>query len=408
MGTLPPTMTSDVTRADFDRYMMPNYSPAPMVIARGAGSRVWDQDGNEFIDLAGGIAVNALGHAAPPLVEALTEQADLLWHLSNAYANAPALRLAKALVEATFADRVFFCNSGGEANEAALKLARRYAHDRHGPEKDEIIAFTSGFHGRTFFTVSVGGQPKYSEGFGPKPGAITHVPFNDVDAVGDVMSDRVCAVMVEPIQGEGGVVAAEPSFLHRLRALCDAHQAALIFDEVQSGMGRTGDLFAYMGYGVTPDIMTTAKALGGGFPIAATLATEQVAGSFVVGTHGSTYGGNPLATAVALRVLEIINQPAFLQGVKEKAAAAMAQLQAVAERSPVVSEVRGRGLWIGCELNPEAGIDSGTVVQAALAHGLLVLKAGPGVVRLAPALNIADADLAEGIGRLEDALTAVS
>lgn len=394
-------MPPDVTRSDFDRYMMPNYAPAPMVIARGAGSRVWDQDGNEFIDLAGGIAVNALGHAAPALVEALNDQAQLLWHLSNAYTNEPALRLAKALVDATFADRVFFSNSGGEANEAALKLARRYAHDRHGAQKDEIISFSNGFHGRTFFTVSVGGQTKYSEGFGPKPGAITHVPFNDADAVGDVMSDRVCAIMIEPIQGEGGVVAAEPAFLQRLRALCDANEALLIFDEVQSGMGRTGELYAYMSYDVTPDILTTAKALGGGFPIGATLATDEVAASFVVGTHGSTYGGNPLATAVAGRVLEIINQPEFLAAVKTKAAAAMMRLESMAKKSSFIKEVRGRGLWIGCELTPDAGFDSGDVAKAALASGVMVLKAGPQVVRLAPALNISDGDLEEGLGRLE-------
>jgi len=290
---------NDVTRADFDVVMTPNYAPAPMVLVRGSGSRVWDQDGTEYVDFAGGIAVNALGHASPELVEVLIDQAKRLWHVSNAFATEPSIRLAKQLVAATFAEQVFFANSGGEANEAALKLARRYAFDRHGAEKAEIIAFNQGFHGRTFFTVSVGGQPKYSDGFGPKPGMITHLPFNDLDALGDAFSDQVCAVMVEPIQGEGGLVAADPVFLRRLRDLCDKHNALLIFDEIQSGMGRTGDLFAYMGYGVTPDILTTAKALGGGIPVAAMLTTTEIGSSLVVGTHGSTFGGNPLSTAVA-------------------------------------------------------------------------------------------------------------
>jgi len=365
---------------------------------------VWDQDGVEYIDLAGGIAVNALGHANPDLVEALTDQAQRLWHLSNAYTNEPALRLARDLVEATFADKVFFSNSGGEANEAALKLARRYASDHYGPEKDEIVSFRMGFHGRTFFTVSVGGQAKYSDGFGPKPGSITHLPFNDIDAFGDAMSDRVCAVMVEPIQGEGGLIAAEPAFLQRLRALCDAHGALLIFDEVQSGMGRTGSLYAYMDYGIAPDILTTAKALGGGFPIAATLTTEEIAASFIVGTHGSTYGGNPLATTVARRALDIINDGAFLDGVKKKADLAFDRLRDVADATGVFSDVRGKGLWIGCEIDEASSIGSGDVTAAALAHRVLVLRAGPKVVRLAPALNIPDSDLLEGIDRLEAAV----
>ena len=404
----PRTMSSDVTRADFDTYMMPNYAPAPMVMSRGEGSKVWDQDGLEYIDFAGGIAVNALGHANPDLVDALTDQARRIWHLSNAYANEPAIRLARSLVSATFADKVFFSNSGGEANEAALKLARRYASDHHGPEKDDIIAFRMGFHGRTFFTVSVGGQTKYSEGFGPKPGAITHVPFNDIDAFGDAMSDRVCAVMVEPIQGEGGLVAAEPAFLQRLRALCDAHEALLIFDEVQSGMGRTGSLYAYMDYDVVPDILTTAKALGGGFPIAATLTTEQIAASFVVGAHGSTYGGNPLATAVALRALEIINDERFLDRVKEKAEHAFVRLRAMAATTGVFSEIRGKGLWIGCEIADGSPLGSGDIAIAALEHRLLVLKAGPNVVRLAPALNIPDGDLSDGLDRLEAAVKSLT
>ena len=258
-----------VQRADFDQVMVPNYAPAAFIPVRGAGSRVWDQAGRELIDFAGGIAVNVLGHAHPALVGALTEQANSLWHVSNVFTNEPALRLAKKLVDSTFAERVFFCNSGAEANEAAFKLARRVAHDRFGSEKYEIIAALNSFHGRTLFTVNVGGQSKYSDGFGPKITGITHVPFNDLAALKAAISDKTCAVVLEPIQGEGGVLPAEQAYLQGARELCDQHNALLVFDEVQTGMGRTGELFAYMHYGVTPDILTSAKSLGGGFPIAA-------------------------------------------------------------------------------------------------------------------------------------------
>lgn len=399
---------NDVTRADFDLVMTPNYAPAPMVLVRGSGSRAWDQEGNEYVDFAGGIAVNALGHAAPELVEALTDQASRLWHVSNAFATEPSIRLAKQLVAATFADQVFFANSGGEANEAALKLARRYAFDHFGEDKAEIIAFDQGFHGRTFFTVTVGGQPKYSDGFGPKPGMVTHLPFNDLDALGDAFSDRVCAVMVEPIQGEGGLVSGDPLFIRRLRDLCDKHNALLIFDEVQSGMGRTGDLYAYMGYNVVPDILTTAKALGGGIPIGAMLTTAEVGSSLVVGTHGSTYGGNPLVTAVAGRALEIINTPKFLADVTRKGERLFSALSAMNNTRRLFQEFRGKGLWVGCVLDTTYSGQSKVVADAALESGLLVLRAGPDIVRFAPALNIPDEDLEEGLNRFENAINAVS
>ena len=398
---------TDVTRADFDAVMTPNYAPAPMVLVRGSGSRTWDQEGIEYIDFAGGIAVNALGHAAPELVAALTDQANRIWHVSNAYATEPSIRLAKQLTEATFADRVFFANSGGEANEAALKLARRYAFDHFGEEKAEIIAFDQGFHGRTFFTVTVGGQPKYSDGFGPKPGMVTHLPFNDLDALGEAFSDRVCAVMVEPIQGEGGLVSGDPVFLQRLRDLCDQHDALLIFDEVQSGMGRTGDLYAYMGYDVVPDILTTAKALGGGAPIGAMLTTDAVAASLVVGTHGSTYGGNPLVTAVAGKALEIINDERFLAEVRRKADRMFATLESINANRELFVEFRGKGLWVGCVLRPDLAGSAKTIVDAALHQGLMTLRAGPDIVRFAPALNITDEELDEGLERFARALDAV-
>lgn len=396
-----------VTRADFDRYFTPNYAPAPDVIVEGSGSRVRGQSGKEYVDLAAGIAVNVLGHAAPELVDALTRQAHRLWHLSNAYANEPAIELARALTEKTFADRVFLANSGGEANEAALKLARRWAHDRHGPEKHEIVSFHSSFHGRTLFTVSVGGQPAYREGFGPTPGGITHVPFNDLDAIGDVVGDRTAAVMMEPVQGEGGLVPAEPAFAERVRKLCTAHDALLVFDEVQSGVGRTGSLYAYMDMGIEPDILTTAKGLGGGFPIGAMLCREDVAQSFVVGTHGSTFGGNPLAAAVALRVLETVDRPEFLAEVVRKGERMRAGLAAIGGRTGVWSVVRGSGLWLGAVLEGEWAGRSKDVVGAGFERGVMTLRAGADVVRVAPALNIPDEDLDEGLARLEAGVTSL-
>ena len=309
------SVNTNLTRAQFDEVMVPNYAPSAVIPVRGEGSRVWDQEGKEFIDFAGGIAVNCLGHCHPALVGALKEQGEKLWHLSNVMTNEPALELATKLVEATFADRVYFANSGAEANEAALKLVRRYAMDKFGAEKDQIIAFDKAFHGRTFFTVSVGGQAAYSDGFGPKPQSITHVPFNDIAALEAVFSDKTCAVMMEPLQGEGGIIDADPEFLKAVRALCDKHNALLVFDEVQTGVGRLGELYAYMRGDVVPDVLTTAKALGGGFPIAAMLTTKEIADHLKIGTHGSTYGGNPLACAIGNAVLDVVNTPEVLDGV---------------------------------------------------------------------------------------------
>ena len=398
-------MAEHVNRADFDLYMFPNYAPPDMVIVRGEGSRVWDQEGRGYIDLAGGIAVNCLGHANPDLVEALTEQAGRLWHLSNAYANEPAIRLAKKLVELTFATKVFLTNSGAEANEAALKLARRFAVDQGNPDKYEIISFEKSFHGRTLFTVSVGGTPAYSEGFGPRPEGITHLPYNDLAAVEKAISDRTCAVMIEPIIGEGGIIPADREFLEGLRGLCDRHDALLIFDEVQSGVGRTGDLYAYMGVGVVPDILTTAKGLGGGFPVAAVLSTDRIAGSFVVGTHGSTFGGNALAGAVASRVLDIVADRDFLLEVKRKEALMVELLEGVRARHGHIADIRSRGLWIGVELSSEMAGRSKDVATAALAEGVMVLRAGADVVRFAPALNIPDEDIVEGVSLFGKALS---
>ncbi|MFI8609196.1 aspartate aminotransferase family protein [Pseudomonas sp. AOB-7] len=393
-----------VQRTDFDQFMVPNYAPAAFVPVRGQGSRVWDQSGRELIDFAGGIAVNVLGHCHPALVGALTEQANTLWHVSNVFTNEPALRLAKKLVEATFAERVFFCNSGAEANEAAFKLARRVAHDRFGADKHEIIAATNSFHGRTLFTVSVGGQPKYSDGFGPKIQGITHVPYNDLEALKAAISDKTCAVVLEPIQGEGGVLPADQAYLEGARALCDAHNALLVFDEVQSGMGRSGELFAYMHYGVTPDILSSAKSLGGGFPIGAMLTTSELAKHLTVGTHGTTYGGNPLACAVAEAVVDVINTPEVLAGVKAKHQRFAAKLSELGERFGMFTQVRGLGLLLGCVLSDAWKGKAKAILDAAAGEGLMVLQAGPDVVRFAPSLVVEDADIDEGLARFERAL----
>src|SRR3990167_3612900 len=399
-----PVEQVQVQRADFDQVMVPNYAPAAFIGVGGEGSRVWDQSGRELIDFAGGIAVNSLGHAHPALVKALTEQANKIWHVSNVFTNEPALRLAYKLVESTFAERVFLANSGAEANEAAFKLARRYAHDVYGPEKFEIIAATNSFHGRTLFTVTVGGQPKYSDGFGPKIEGISHIPYYDIDALKVAVSDKTCAVVLEPIQGEGGVLPADLAYLQAARELCDKHNALLVFDEVQSGMGRSGSLFAYMHYGVTPDILSSAKSLGGGFPIGAMLTTSELAKHLAVGTHGTTYGGNPLACAVAEAVIDTINTPEVLAGVKAKHQRFKTKLEQIGQQYGVFSQVRGLGLLIGAVLSDAWKGKAKAILDAAALEGLMVLQAGPDVVRFAPSLVVDDADIDEGLARLERAV----
>jgi succinylornithine aminotransferase len=392
-------MSLSITRENFDEWMMPVYAPAPFIPVRGEGSRLWDQQGKEYIDFAGGIAVNALGHAHPALREALNDQASKFWHTGNGYTNEPVLRLAKKLIDATFAERVFFCNSGAEANEAALKLARKFAHDRFGNQKSGIVAFKNAFHGRTLFTVSAGGQPAYSQDFAPLPPDIRHAVFNDLDSARQLIDDTTCAVIVEPVQGEGGVVPATNEFLQGLRELCDRHNALLIFDEVQSGVGRTGELYAYMHYGVTPDLLTTAKALGGGFPIGALLATADCASVMTVGTHGTTYGGNPLATAVAGKLLEIVNTPDMLNGVKQRHDWFVERINAINERFGLFSEIRGLGLLIGCVLNADFAGKAKLISQEAANAGVMVLIAGANVVRFAPALNVSEEEVASGLDR---------
>lgn len=392
-----------VTRKTFDEVMVPVFAPAAFVPDRAEGSRVWDTEGRDYVDFAAGIAVTSLGHAHPELLRVLNEQGAKLWHVGNGYTNEPVLRLARKLEALSFGDRAFFANSGAEANEAALKLVRRVAFERFGPDKNEIVSFTQSFHGRTFFTVSVGGQPKYSEGFGPIPGGIKHLPYNDIEAAVAAIGPQTCAVIVEPVQGEGGVIPADPAFLRALREACDAHGALLIFDEVQTGVGRTGHFYAYQDTGVTPDILTTAKALGNGFPIGAMLTTAELASHFTVGAHGTTYGGNPLAAAIADKVVELISGPALLAGVQKRAELIRAKLAKLNERFDVFSDIRGKGLLIGAELNANLRGRAKDFVTAAAAHGVMMLMAGPDVLRFVPSLIIPEADIEEGFARLEKA-----
>ena len=397
-----------VTRQTFDEVLVPTYAPSTMLPVRAKGLDLWDQQGRQYLDFTAGIGVTSLGHGHPAVVEALRAQADTLWHVGNGYTNEPVLQLGRALTAATFAERAFFCNSGAEANEAAFKLARKYAHGKFGPHKSRIVSCVNSFHGRTLFTVSVGGQSKYTEGFEPLPPELQHIPFNDIDAARAAITDDVCAVVVEPVQGEGGVLPASPEYLKALRELCDAKGALLIFDEVQCGMGRTGKLFAYMGYGVTPDILTSAKALGNGYPIGAMLTTEAVAAAFTVGAHGTTYGGNPLAAAVALRVLQTINTSVFLSRVEQAAQHLVGKLNAIVRDYPqVFSLVRGSGLMLGMVLADAWRGKAKDITKAAEAEGLMLLIAGPDVVRLLPALVVSDAQIDEGVTRLRRALDAV-
>ncbi len=401
-------MEKSVDRTLFDDVMVPCYAPMEMVPVRGEGSTLWDQAGNAYLDFAGGIAVSCLGHCHPAMVNALTEQGNKLWHLSNVMTNEPALTLAQRLIDASFAEKVFFANSGAEANEAALKLARRVAVEQYGEEKSEIIAFTQGFHGRTFFTVTVGGQSSYSDGFGPKPQDITHLPYNDLAAFEAQISDKTCAVMMEPLQGEGGIITPTDEFVQGVRALCDKHNALLIFDEVQTGNGRTGHFYAYQELGVTPDILTTAKSLGGGFPIGAMLTTTALAASMKVGTHGSTYGGNPLACAVANAVIDTINTPEVLDGVKVREGWFRDGLARINDKYSLFSEVRGKGLLIGAVLNDEWQGRARDILVAAGQQGLLVLVAGPNVVRFTPSLVISQQDVDLGLEKLERAIASLT
>jgi acetylornithine/N-succinyldiaminopimelate aminotransferase len=364
------------------QYLVGTYARAPFVLDHGQGSWVFDTDGNAYLDCVAGIAVNALGHADPGLSAVLAEQAGKLWHVSNLYHTAPHARLAMKLCRTSFADRVFFCNSGAEANEGAFKFARKWAHDNFGPEKHTIVAFSGAFHGRTFAALTTTPREKYQAPFRPLLPGVRIAPFNDLAGTAELMGDDVCAAIVEPVQGEGGVHAATTEFLAGLRALCDRHHALLIFDEVQCGLGRTGTLWAYQGCGVTPDLLTAAKPLAGGLPMAAVLMTQAVADVMHPGDHGSTFAASPLVASVAEAVLARVSEPGFLADVAAKGAYLKERLQEI--NSPHILEVRGRGLLIGADLD----VPAADVVNAGYRHGLLLVNAGPNTLRLIPPLVI--------------------
>ena len=385
-----------------DRYV-PVYRPRPMVLDHGRGSRLWDMAGKEYVDLAGGIAVCALGHADPELIQALTTQAGKLWHTSNAFNSEPPLRLAEELVTASrFAERVFLCNSGTEANEAAIKLVRKHAAlQGRAPDKRVIVTARGSFHGRTLAAVTATAQPKYQEGYEPLPGGFRYVDFNDLAQLEAAMvHGDVCAVMLEPVQGEGGVMPAAPGYLQGVRTLCNQHDALLVLDEIQCGMGRTGPLFAHWADQVVPDVVTLAKALGAGIPIGAMLVGAQAAQTLQFGAHGSTFGGNPLAAAVARVALRRIESPEIAGNVARQSQAFRDGLAAINAELDVFSQVRGRGLMLGAVLGPAHAGRAGEILDAAAARGVLLLQAGPDVLRIVPALNIPDEDVAEGLARL--------
>jgi len=383
---------------------MPTYARADLAFERGEGAWLTSTDGRKFLDFSGGVAVNALGHAHPALVQALTEQAQKVWHVSNLFRIPEAERLAARLVAASFADTVFFANSGAEAMEGAIKTARKYHAASGNPEKTQIVAFESAFHGRTLATLAAAGAKKYLEGFGEPLSGFVHLQYGDLDAAKKAITPETAAILVEPIQGESGIRVPPPSFLRGLRELCDKHGILLVLDEVQTGMGRTGKLFAYEWSGIAPDILGTAKGIGGGFPLGAVLATAEAAKGMTAGTHGSTFGGNPLATAVGNAVLDVILAPGFLERVRENGLLMKQRLAELKDRHPdVVAEIRGEGLLIGIRcVAPQAD-----VIQAARDEGLLTAAAGENVVRLLPPLIIGDAEISEALQKLDAACSKV-
>ena len=394
-----------ITRKTFDEVMFPCYTPMNMVIKKAHGSYVFDNEGNKYVDLTSGIAVNCLGHTPDGVQKVIKKTCKNLIHVSNIFCNEYTLSLAKKLTSLTGYDKVFFVNSGAEANETALKLARRVAFDDYGAEKNEIISFVNSFHGRTFFSVTVGGQESYSDGFGPKPAAITHIPYNDIATFEKTISDKTCAVILEPIQGEGGIIKADDAFLVKFRELCDKFHAALIFDEVQTGVARSGTLYAYEQTPVKPDILTSAKGLASGLPIGAVLTYDNFAKHFVPGTHGSTFGGNALACSVGCYVLDKVSDKKFLENVKATSEYIKAAIRKLDEKHHVFDDVRGEGLLMGLVLNKKYSGKSGALQKECFKHKLLTLTAHGDVLRLAPALNIKKSVVDEAMKLLDKALT---
>ncbi len=386
-------------------HLMATFARVHLAFERGEGVWLYATDGERYLDFTSGVAVNALGHAHPHLVAALTDQVNKVWHVSNLYEIPQAERVAQRLCAASFADVAFFCNSGAEAVECAIKTARKYHAVSGRPERYRIITFEGAFHGRTLATLAAGGQKKYLDGFGPVVEGFDQLPFGDLDATKQAVGAETAAIMIEPLMGEGGVRVVEPAFLRALRQLCDTHELLLIFDEVQTGMGRTGELFAYQRTGVSPDIMSLAKALGGGFPVGACLATREAAKGMTAGTHGSTFGGNPLAMSAANATLDVMLQPGFLDQVKRISLFLKQRLAEIKDRYPaVISEVRGEGLLIGLR----AAVAAGELVDALRAEKMLAVAAGDNVVRLLPPLIVSEAEIGEGIARLDRACAKLS
>ena len=384
--------------------VLPTYSRAPLSFVKGEGSWLIEADGRRFLDLGAGIAVNALGHAHPTLVAALSEQANALWHVSNLYHIPQQEKLAEMLVDLTFADTVFFTNSGTESCELAVKMARKYWFDKGAPERVEIITFEGSFHGRSSAGIAAAGSEKMTKGFGPLLGGFVHLPWNDADAVRAAITDKTAAIMLEPVQGEGGIRALPDATLKALREICDEHGILLILDEVQCGVGRTGKLFAHEWAGIEPDIMMVAKGIGGGFPLGAVLAKEDAASGMTAGTHGSTYGGNPLGCAVGAAVLETVAKPEFLADVSRRAGALRQSLEGlVAQHPDIFEEVRGTGLMLGLKCKA-TNLD---VVKAGYDNELITVPAADNVIRLLPALNLTEEDIAEAVKRLSAAATQV-
>jgi acetylornithine/N-succinyldiaminopimelate aminotransferase len=383
--------------------MTPNYRPAPIVFERGQGVWLYDAEDRRYLDFAAGIAVCALGHGHPGLSKAISQQAELLLHVSNLYLNRPSIELAERLTSLSFADRVYFANSGAEANEAALKLARRYMQAVRGENRSGFVCATRSFHGRTWAAISATGQPKYHEGFGPLVPGFTHVPYNDLAAMAAEITDETCAVLIEPIQGEGGVIVPDPDYLSGLRTLCDERGVLLIFDEVQTGIGRTGKWFAYQHSGVAPDIISLAKGLGGGVPIGAMMCTNQVADGFQPGVHASTFGGNPLVCRAALTVLKTIESDDLLTNSTQMGEVLAEGLATLVATVPGVLEVRGRGLMRGLGVDNDV-IDRAAVVADARENGLLLTMAGPDALRLVPPLIVGRAHIAEAVNILRTVL----
>ncbi len=378
--------------------VLPTYNRAKVTFERGEGVHVFTPEGEAYLDFGAGVAVTSCGHAHPHLVKALTEQAQKIWHTSNIYQMPGQEKLAQRLIDVTFADTVFFTNSGAEALECAIKMARKYHAAKGQPERFRLITFEGAFHGRTLATIAAGGQAKYLEGFGPKVEGFDQVPFGDLDAVKAAIGPETAGILIEPVQGEGGVRPASTQFLKELRALCDEHGILLVLDEVQCGIGRTGKLFAHEWAGITPDIMAIAKGIGGGFPLGACLATENAAQGMTAGTHGSTFGGNPLATAVGNAVLDVVLEDGFLDNVRQRALGLKQKLAQLKDEHPtVIEEIRGTGLMMGIKCK----VPNTEFQAAALEHRLLTIGAGDNVIRLLPPLTITDADIAEAMTKLE-------